>query len=156
MSHPRCSGCELDADEYNSWQSYLETTLRMTAMLDQRLNEAHQLSLIEVDVLAVLGESPTGRIQMGDLPKSLPSLPSRFTRHIRRLEEHGLLQRSVDPWDRRRVMLTITTKGREAVEQAMTTYADSVRVHFIGPLSRPQVSEIADACEQITSPLKRS
>ena len=156
MSHPRCSGCELDADEYDSWQGYLETTLRMTAMLDQRLNDAHQLSLIEVDVLAVVDESPTGRIQMGDLPKSLPSLPSRFTRHIRRLEEHGLVRRSVDPWDRRRVMLTITTKGREAVEQAMTTYADSVRVHFIGPLSRPQVSEIADTCEQITSPLKRS
>ncbi|MFL0278321.1 MarR family winged helix-turn-helix transcriptional regulator [Mycobacterium sp. SMC-19] len=156
MSHPRCSGCELDADEYDSWQSYLATTLRMTAMLDQRLNDAHQLSLIEVDVLAVLGESPTGRIQMGDLPKSLPSLPSRFTRHIRRLEEHGLLQRSVDPWDRRRVLLSITAKGREAVEEAMATYADSVRAHFIGPLSRPQVSEIAETCEQIKSPLHRS
>lgn len=156
MSHPRCSGCELDADEYDSWQSYLATTLRMTAMLDQRLNDAHQLSLVEVDVLAVLGESPTGRIQMGDLPKSLPSLPSRFTRHIRRLEEHGLLQRSVDPWDRRRVLLTITAKGREAVEEAMATYADSVRAHFIGPLSRPQVSEIAETCEQIKSPLHRS
>lgn len=156
MSHPRCSGCELDADEYDSWQSYLATMLRMTAMLDQRLNDAHQLSLIEVDVLAVLGESPTGRIQMGDLPKSLPSLPSRFTRHIRRLEEHGLLQRSVDPWDRRRVLLSITAKGREAVEEAMATYADSVRAHFIGPLSRPQVSEIAETCEQIKSPLHRS
>lgn len=128
----------------------------MTAMLDQRLNDAHQLSILEVDVLAVLGESPTGQIQMGDLPKSLPSLPSRFTRHIRRLEDHGLLQRNVDPCDRRRVMLTITAKGREALEQAMTTYADSVRAHFIGPLSRPQVSEIAETCEQINDPLKRS
>lgn len=128
----------------------------MTAMLDQRLNDAHQLSMLEVDVLAVLGESPTGQIQMGDLPKSLPSLPSRFTRHIRRLEDHGLLQRNVDPCDRRRVMLTITAKGREAVAQAMATYADSVRTHFIGPLSRPQVSEIAETCEQINDPLKRS
>ena len=128
----------------------------MTAMLDQRLNDAHQLSMLEVDVLAVLGESPTGQIQMGDLPKSLPSLPSRFTRHIRRLEDHGLLQRNVDPCDRRRVMLTITAKGREAVAQAMTTYANSVRTHFIGPLSRPQVAEIAETCEQINDPLKRS
>lgn len=156
MSLPRCSDCELDPDEYNSWQRYLATTLQMTAMLDQRLNDAHQLSMLEVDVLAVLGESPTGQIQMGDLPKSLPSLPSRFTRHIRRLEDHGLLQRNVDPCDRRRVMLTITAKGREAVAQAMATYADSVRTHFIGPLSRPQVAEIAETCEQINDPLKRS
>lgn len=156
MSLPRCSDCELDADECKSWQNYLATTLHMAAMLDQRLNDAHQLSMPEVDVLAVIGESPTGQIQMGDLPKSLPSLPSRFTRHIRRLEDHGLVQRNVDPCDRRRVMLTITAKGREAVEQAMTTYADSVRTHFIGPLSRRQVSEIAETCEQINDPLKRS
>lgn len=156
MSHPRCSGCELDPDEYDSWQSYLAATLQMTALLDQRLNDVHELSLLEVDVLALLGESPTGRIQMGDLPKSLPALPSRFTRHIRRLEDHGLLHRSVDPWDRRRVMLTITTKGLKAVEHAMITYADSVRAHFIGPLSRPQVSEIAESCGQINDPLKRS
>ncbi|PQM50712.1 MarR family winged helix-turn-helix transcriptional regulator [Mycolicibacter virginiensis] len=128
----------------------------MTAVLDQRLSDVHELSLIEVDMLAVLGESPTGRIQMGDLPKSLPSLPRRFTRHVRRLEERGLLQRSVDPWDRRRVVLTMTTKGRKVVEQAMHTYAESVRTHFIGPLSRPQVSEIAQTCEQINAPLKRS
>ena len=156
MSHPRCSDCELDPDEYNSWQGYLATTLRMTAVLDQRLSDAHELSLLEVDVLAALGESPTGRIHLADLAKSLPSLPSRFTRHIRRLEDQGLVRRNVDPRDRRRVMLTITAKGREAVEQAMTTYADSVRAHFMGPLSRPQVSEIAETCEQINDPLKRS
>ncbi|OBK86524.1 hypothetical protein A5649_19910 [Mycolicibacter heraklionensis] len=156
MSHPRCSDCELDPDEYHSWQNYLATTLQMTAVLDQRLNDVHELSLIEVDMLAVLGESPTGRIQMGDLPKSLPSLPSRFTRHVRRLEDRGLLQRSVDPWDRRRIVLTITTKGRKVVAQAIRTYAESVRTHFIGPLSRPQVSEIAETCEQINAHLKRS
>lgn len=155
-SQTRCDGCTLDFAEHRSWQNYLATVLRMTATLDRRLASGHELSLLDVDLLTLLDESPTGRVQMGDLAKSLPGLPNRPTRQIRRLEDQGLVQRSVDPTDRRRVMLAITPKGRTAVGNAMITYADSVRDHFLGPLTRPQVSAIAEACAQINDPLKRS
>ncbi len=146
---------ELSLAEQKSWQHYLSTVLHMTTLLNRQLSNVHQLSLADVQLLDLLGNAPTGSIQMGELAAALPSLPSRLTRQVRRLESAGLVERTVSPHDRRRVLAAITESGRSLVEEAMITYANEVRTHFLGPLTRPQITAVATTCKQIGDALKR-
>lgn len=144
----------LDIAEQKSWQNYLDSALRLYATLNRCLTDAHQLSLIDVRVLDMLDNAPGGSLRMGDLAEALPSLPSRLTRQIRRLEMQGLVRRQASPDDRRGVFATITDDGRSRVRRAMVTYAQGVRTHFLGQLSRPQIAAMGDNCRRISVELK--
>ena len=146
----------LDIAEQKSWQNFLDSTLRLYATLNRRLTEAHQLSLFDVRVLDVLDHSPTGCARMGDLAEALASLPSRLTRQIRRLEGLGLVRRETSPEDRRGVVAAITDDGRVIAQEAVATYADGIRAHFLGPLSRSQVVAVGENCRRISAALKES
>jgi DNA-binding MarR family transcriptional regulator len=146
----------LDIAEQKSWQNFLDAALRLSAVLNRRLTDAHQLTLADVRVLDMLGNSPAGSARMGDLADALPSLPSRLTRQIRRLEAQGLVRRGACPDDGRGVVATITDEGRTVAGQAMVTYAQGVRTYFLGRLSRPQIAAMGENCRRITATLKPS
>lgn len=68
------------------------------------------------------------------------SLPSRVTRQIHRLESQNLVGRCSSPDDGRGVLATITPEGRALLKDALVTYGDGVRTHFLGRLSRTQIA----------------
>lgn len=146
---------ELSLAEQKSWQNYLAAVLHMNTTLNRELSTTHQLSLADVQLLDLLANTPDGSIQMGELAIALMALPSRLTRQVRRLEGEGLVARTTSPHDRRRVLATITEAGRALMEQAMITYSNEVRTHFLGPLTRPQITAMATTCGQIGDALKR-
>jgi DNA-binding MarR family transcriptional regulator len=146
----------LDSAEQKSWQDFLDSALRISTMLNRRLTDAHQLSLFDVRVLDLLDNAPAGSVRMGDLAEALPSLPSRLTRQIRRLELQGLVRREASQDDRRGVVATITDDGRTAARQAMITYAQDVQTYFLGPLSAPQIAAMGENCRRISAALKLS
>ena len=122
----------LDIAEQRSWQNFLDSALRMYATLNRALVDAHHLTLNDVRLLDMLDKSATGSARMGDLADGLMSLPSRVTRQIRRLELQGLVRRGASPDDGRGVLASITDEGRAAVAEAMLTYGQGVRAHFLG------------------------
>lgn len=144
----------LDIAEQKSWQNFLDAALRLYATLNRQLTDAHQLSLVDVRVLDMLDSAPSGSLRMGDLAEALPSLPSRLTRQIRRLEMQGFVRREASRDDRRGVMATITEDGRAAVRQAMVTYAQGVQTYFLGQLSRAQITAVGDNCRRISAGLR--
>ncbi|WP_301122667.1 MarR family winged helix-turn-helix transcriptional regulator [Mycolicibacterium fortuitum] len=144
----------LDIAEQRSWQNYLDSALRMYATLNRSLVDAHHLTLNDVRLLDILDKSPTGSARMGDLAERLMSLPSRVTRQIRRLEVQSLVTRCASPDDGRGVVATITEEGRAAVREAMVTYGQGVRSHFLGRLSRPQIAAMGENCRRISVALK--
>ena len=146
----------LDIAEERSWQNFLEAGIRVSAMLNRGLVEAHKLTLNDVRLLDMLNRSATGSARMGDLAEQLMSLPSRVTRQIRRLEGQGLVRREASPDDRRGVLATITEEGRATVDQAMMTYGQYVKAHFLSQLSRPQVAALGENCRRISQGLKEA
>ncbi|HUO38310.1 MAG TPA: MarR family transcriptional regulator [Mycobacterium sp.] len=144
----------LDIAELRSWQNFLEAALRLSGALNKALVELHQLTLVDVRLLEMLNKSPSGSARMGDLAEGLLSLPSRITRQIRRLESQGLVKREASPDDGRGVLATITEEGRTVVGEAMMTYGQGVRAHFLGQLSRPQVAAMGENCRRINAALK--
>jgi DNA-binding MarR family transcriptional regulator len=144
----------LDIAEQRSWHNYLDSAMRLYATLNRSLVDTHHLTLNDVRLLDILDKSATGSARMGDLAEGLMSLPSRVTRQIRRLELQGLVRRGASPDDGRGVLASITDDGTTAVRQAMTTYGDGVRAHFLGRLSRPQVAAMGENCRRISIALK--
>ncbi|KUI05610.1 MarR family transcriptional regulator [Mycobacterium sp. IS-3022] len=144
----------LDIAEQRSWQNFLDSALRLYATLNRSLVDTHHLTLNDVRLLDMLDKSATGSARMGDLADGLMSLPSRVTRQIRRLELQGLVRRGASPDDGRGVLASITEDGQAAVRQAMTTYGEGVRAHFLDRLSRPQVAAMGENCRRISVALK--
>src|SRR5258707_14107829 len=144
----------LDIAEQRSWQNFLDSALRMYATLNRPLVDGHHLTLNDVRLLDMLDKSATGPRTMDDLADGLMSLPSRVTRQIRRLELQGLVRRGASPDDGRGVLASITEDGRTAVTEAMLTYGEGVRAHFLGRLSRPQVAAMGENCRRISVALK--
>ena len=145
----------LDNAEQRSWQNYLTATLRLYATLNRRLINDHQLPMADLRLLQTVSQSPGGRARMGDVAAALQLLPCRLTRHVRRLERQGLLQRCVSPDDRRGVVVVITDEGRLTADRATTTYAQNIRAVFLDSLSRAQIGAMKDRCDRIGEPLKR-
>lgn len=146
----------LDIAEQKSWENFLAAAIHVYAVLNGRLDEAHRLSLGDVNLLQILSNSPGGSARMGDLAAALPSPPTHVTRKVRRLEGQDLVRRCVSPTDRRGVIATITEKGRMVAEHAMVTYAQEVRKIFLSQMSQAQVASMEDRCHRIAEALKDS
>jgi DNA-binding MarR family transcriptional regulator len=74
----------------------------------------------EANVLAALRRSgPPYALTPSDLVRSLLLSSGAMTNRIDRLEEAGLVTRSQDPDDRRRVLVELTEQGREVIDAAM-------------------------------------
>lgn len=144
----------LDIAEQRSWQNFLDAGLRVYDTLNRGLTQAHELTLDDLRLLDKLDKSPTGALRMGSLAESLMALPSRVTRQIRRLESAGLVTRTESPEDGRGVLANLTQEGSQVVAKAMVTYAQGVRTHFLGHLSRPQMAAMGENCRRISSALK--
>lgn len=143
----------LDIAEQKSWRHFSMAALRVFAVLNRRLTDTHQLSLADVRLLDILSNCPAGSARMGDLACALPALPSRLTRQVHRLEQQQLVQRTASPHDGRAVVATIADKGRTQAQQAMVTYLEELRTHFLDPLSHSQMTAMTDNCRRIATGL---
>lgn len=59
-----------------------------------------------------------GAMRLSDLASDLCLDVSTTSRHVRTLEERGLIERTDDPEDRRAVRLTLAEAGREVLDRA--------------------------------------
>jgi DNA-binding MarR family transcriptional regulator len=141
----------LDIAQQRSWQNFLETAVRLFGTLNRVIADQHKLTLVDLRLLEILDSSEGGAARMGDLADRLLALPSRVTRQIRRLETAGLVRREASPDDGRGVLAAITAEGRNLVAAAMVTYAEGVRAHYLGPLTRPQMSALGENCRRIST-----
>ncbi len=145
----------LDIAEQKSWQNFLHAALRFHTTMDRWLTEAHQLSVIDLRVLDILDKSDDGAARMGDLADALGANPHHMTKRIRRLEERGLVQREQNSDDRRGVVARISDDGRRVAGRASLNYAQGVKTHLIGTLSRRQLATLEENCRRINSGLRQ-
>jgi DNA-binding MarR family transcriptional regulator len=75
-------------------------------------------------VIRVVGRYPG--IAAGRLAEILHLDPSTLTFVLGRLVDRGLVRRAADPGDRRRVLLTLTARGRRTDQPAAGTVEDAV------------------------------
>ena len=67
---------------------------------------------------------------------------SGLTRMLDRMENDGLIRRSLNRHDRRRFDVALTRKGRQRFEQIWSAHEEGIGRYFVGPLAQPDIDEL--------------
>ncbi|MEV8637142.1 MarR family transcriptional regulator [Streptosporangium sp. NPDC051023] len=103
---------------------------RLSHIIGPAVEEAsarHGMRRGEFDVLASLRRSgPPYTLTPSELSAALMMSRAGMTNRLDRLEKAGLVERNPAPDDRRSFQVTLTPKGREAADAALTEHAASL------------------------------
>jgi DNA-binding MarR family transcriptional regulator len=104
---------------------------QVTALLTNAVEpvfEKHGLRRGEFDVLAALrrsGEPYT--LIPSELADALMMSRAGMTNRLDRLEEAGLVERRLDPNNRRSLLVALTEQGRKVIDETMTDHAANLK-----------------------------
>lgn len=129
------------------------TRLARTALFLEALQveclEPHGLSFTDYTVLRVLTPADAAQgVSPSRLAEAVLISSGGMTKVIDRLERSGLVERSIDPNDRRGVLVTLTAAGRATSEAASATYAEG-RARVLSRLSRAERAAIDGALQRL-------
>jgi DNA-binding MarR family transcriptional regulator len=108
------------------WRALNAAHARVSEALEHALHDRHGLSLTEYEVLQRLSESDICKVRMQELADEVHLSQSALSRLVGRLENAGLVQRSICDIDRRGIYACITDSGQSARAQAEPTYREAL------------------------------
>lgn len=119
---------------------------RLSRLIDRRLAESFARFGLEswmYDVLATLRRSGEPyELTAGDLMRHTMVTTGAVTNRIDRLEQRGLVQRATSQ-DRRKVMVRLTKRGLDTVDEVVVAHMAAER-EILGALSARQQTELAN------------
>jgi len=141
------AGGWLDADEQRVWLAYIRVQLRLAYEMNRQLLADSDMSLPDYDVLTALSVADAGRMPITVLAAQIGWERSRVSHHVRRMSTRGLVACGLSATDRRVTEVTLTGRGRQALEAAAPGHADLVRRLFFGGLQEGLVGPLGEALE---------
>ncbi|MFF5033745.1 MarR family winged helix-turn-helix transcriptional regulator [Nocardia salmonicida] len=101
--------------------------------------KAHGLSGLDLNALLRLSRSPNSRLRMSDLATQTELSTSGVTRVVDRLVTAGLIERQLDPTDRRSAYAALTDAGVRRLEQVLPDYLAALEQWLTGLLTPEQL-----------------
>src|SRR3954449_5559048 len=139
----------LDAVQLGAYFALIEVAGLLRHAVEQQLREAGDLSYVQFQLLARLGDSPAGSARMTDLADGVVYSRSGLTYQAGLLEKAGLVTRAPSPDDERGITVTITDAGRERLAQVFPGHIELVKRLLLEPLSRDDVKALAGLLEPV-------
>jgi DNA-binding MarR family transcriptional regulator len=134
----------LDPVQLRAYFALIEVVGLLRHAVEQQLREAGGLSYVQFQLLARLGDSPTGSHRMTDLADGVVYSRSGLTYQAGLLEKAGLVTRTPSPEDERSVTVTITDAGRALLAKVLPGHAELISDLLFQPLSRNDAKALAD------------
>jgi DNA-binding MarR family transcriptional regulator len=134
----------LDSVQLGAYFALIEVVGLLRHAVEQQLREAGDLSYVQFQLLARLGDSPTGSHRMTDLADGVVYSRSGLTYQAGLLEKAGLVTRSPSADDERSVTVTITDAGRALLTKVLPGHAEVISQLLFQPLSRNDAQALAD------------
>jgi DNA-binding MarR family transcriptional regulator len=134
----------LDPIQLGAYFALIEVVGLLRHAIEQQLREAGGLSYVQFQLLARLGDSPTGSHRMTDLADGVVYSRSGLTYQAGLLEKAGLVTRTPSPDDERSVTVTITDAGRALLAKVLPGHAEVISRLLFEPLSREDAKALAD------------
>lgn len=133
-----------DVREQQAWSAYRRMRQAVDAAIARDLDAATGLSLPDYDVLDTLASIDDDCVKVNALAARMNWSRSRLSRQLGRMERRGLIAREPCDRDRRGDDVVITPAGQAAATAASPIHWESVRRHFVEPLSRSQADTLAE------------
>src|SRR5881227_3692326 len=134
----------LDAVQLGAYFALIEVAGLLRHAVEQQLREVGDLSYVQFQLLARLGDSPTGSHRMTDLADGVVYSRSGLTYQAGLLEKRGLVTRATSPDDERGVTVTITGAGRALLGRVMPGHAEVIDHLLFERLSREDAEALSD------------
>lgn len=112
------------------WRSILAAHAAITCALERELQDDHDLSVSEFEVLERLVEDGCRKHRIQELADAVHLSQSATTRVVGRLEKDGLVGRAMCSDDRRGVVACVTDEGRERYAAARPTQRRVLAEHL--------------------------
>jgi len=138
----------LNPTEMKAWRKYIVTTRHLLEALDADLH-AHDLSLYDYEILALLSDAPDRRLRMSELADIALLSRSRLSHRMKVMESAGWVRRESCPEDKRGYFAVMTAKGWKAIVAAAPDHVESVRHRFIDYLSSADQEALAAIFEKV-------
>jgi DNA-binding MarR family transcriptional regulator len=134
----------LDAVQLGAYFALIEVVGLLRHAVEQQLREAGDLSYVQFQLLARLGDSPAGSHRMTDLADGVVYSRSGLTYQAGLLEKRGLVTRATSPDDERGVTVTITDAGRALLGKVMPGHAEVIDHLLFERLPHEDAKALAD------------
>src|SRR5947208_13370406 len=134
MAEPPLEPVQLDA-----YFSLIEVSSLLRHTVEQQLRDAGDLSYVQFQLLATLGDAADGSRRMTDLADGVVYSRSGLTYQVGLLEQAGLVTRGPSVDDDRGVTVTITEAGRKVLAKVFPGHIDVLRQLFLAPLAPDDV-----------------
>ncbi|MGN6446613.1 MarR family winged helix-turn-helix transcriptional regulator [Amnibacterium sp.] len=133
----------LEPVQLDAYFSLIEVSSLLRHAVEQQLKEAGDLSYVQFQLLATLGDAPSGSARMTDLADGVVYSRSGLTYQAGLLERAGLVTRSASSDDERSVVVTLSDAGRERLAAVFPGHIEIIRRLLLAPLSDEQVASLA-------------
>jgi DNA-binding MarR family transcriptional regulator len=134
----------LDATQLGAYFALIEASSLLKHAVEQQLREAGDLSYVQFQLLATLGDSSAGSRRMTDLADGVVYSRSGLTYQAQTLEKRGLVSRTASSDDERSITVTITDEGRAVLAGVFPGHIAVLDDLLFAPLSRSDIEILAD------------
>jgi DNA-binding MarR family transcriptional regulator len=135
-------------DRVAAWAVLLRTHAAVLPKLERALQPTG-LPITWYDVLLVLNSAPERRLRMTELGQQTVVSRERVSRVVTELEGAGLLERQVNPKDRRSSFAAITSAGRSRLRRAAPVYLRAIEGHFLSHLDPDEIRVLTRALTKV-------
>jgi DNA-binding MarR family transcriptional regulator len=139
----------LDPTELGAYFALIEVSSLLRHTVEQQLQEVGDLSYVQFQLLARLGDSPEGSCRMTDLADGVVYSRSGLTYQAQSLEQRGLVTRAPSVDDERSITVTITTEGREVLAKVFPGHIAVLDELLFEPLARADVETLASVLGRV-------
>ena len=139
----------LDPTELGAYFALIEVSSLLRHTVEQQLREVGDLSYVQFQLLATLGDSTSGSQRMTDLADGVVYSRSGLTYQAQSLEQRGLVTRAPSVDDERGTTVTITQQGRDVLAKVFPGHIAVLDELLIEPLSRDDIESLADVLGRV-------
>lgn len=146
MAAPKRS---LDPAQLGAYLALIEVSSLVRHAVEQQLRESGDLSYVQFQLLARLGDAPNGSHRMTDLADGVVYSRSGLTYQAQLLEQRGLVTRTPSRDDERSITVTITDAGRAVLAKVFPGHIAVLNELLFEPLSVADVDALADVMGRV-------
>jgi DNA-binding MarR family transcriptional regulator len=139
----------LDPVQLGAYFALIEVSSLLRHAIEQQLRDAGDLSYVQFQLLARLGDAPGGSHRMTDLADGVVYSRSGLTYQAGLLEKAGLVTRAPSPDDERGVTVAITDAGRDRLAQVFPGHIEVVHRMLFEPLAAADVKRLDALLEPV-------
>lgn len=142
--------------QLDAYLALIEVSSLLRHTVEQQLKDAGDLSYVQFQLLARLGDSPTGSHRMTDLADGVVYSRSGLTYQAQLLEQRGLVTRAPSQEDERSITVTLTDAGRAVLAKVFPGHLAVLDELFLEPLSDDDIAVLGRVLGRVRDHMRQN